>query len=317
MILAYIVRKIIRALLAIWMVFTFAFIILRVSGDPVTGVVMDEATPEMLEYYRRLWGFDQPLWEQYLTYFRNAFRGDFGISIVQSRDALEMVLERVPNTLRLGGASLCVILLLGVPAGVLAALHRNSVRDRVIMVLAVSGHSIPNFFLGILLIMLFAVALHMLPATGDDTWRHMIMPVFTLGTAGAAVIARFTRGAMLKVLEQPYVRAAIAKGEPWPRVVWRHAAPNAAIPTVTVVGFMLGGMVGGSIITESVFAWRGVGELLVDSVGFRDVAVVQVILLMVATCMVCVNLAVDLIYGWLDPRVRVQAGRSSAEQTAR
>lgn len=307
MTLSFVFQKVMRALLAIWMVFTFAFIILRISGDPVTGVVFDDAPPEVLEHYRRLWGFDRPIWEQYLTYFQNAFRGDFGTSIVQHRDALEMVLERVPNTLWLGGTALLLVLSIGVPAGVFAALNRNSVWDRVIMVFAVSGHSIPNFFLAVLLIMLFAVGLNLLPATGDESFAHMVMPAFTLGTSGAAVIARFTRGAMLEVLEQPYVQAALAKGEPWQRVVWRHAFPNAAIPMATIVGFILGGMIGGSIITETVFAWRGVGELLVNSVGFRDVAVAQVILLMVATSMVCVNLIVDLLYGWLDPRVQTDA----------
>jgi peptide/nickel transport system permease protein len=172
------------------------------------------------------------------------------------------------------------------------------------MAFSVAGYSVPNFVLGLLLVLLFAVNLRWLPSSGAESWRHAILPVIVLGTAGAGILARFTRSTMLEVLGQPYVRTAIAKGVPWYRVVNWHALPNAAIPTVTVVGFMVGSLIAGAVVTESVFAWPGIGRQLVLAVSQRDVAVVQVILLLVAGSMVASNFTVDLLYGWLDPRVR-------------
>jgi len=166
------------------------------------------------------------------------------------------------------------------------------------------GLSVPNFFLGVLLILLFSVAWQILPSAGSESWRHYIMPVITMATAEASVFARFTRSEMLEVLNQPYIRTAIAKGVPWKKVVREHALPNAAIPTVTMAGFFVGSLIVGGVITENVFAWPGVGRLLVDSVANRDLAVVQVAILIIAISMVTANLIVDLAYGWLDPRVR-------------
>jgi peptide/nickel transport system permease protein len=179
------------------------------------------------------------------------------------------------------------------------------------MTAAVLAHSVPSFVLGILLIGVFAVRLRLVPTSGSETWAHLVLPVITLGAAGAAVIARFVRSSMLEILGQPYVRTAVAKGVPWRKVVRRHALPNAAIPTVTVVGFLVGGLVAGSVIVESVFAWPGVGRLLVTSVANRDLAVVQVILLLIAATMVTANTIIDLLYGWLDPRLR-DGDRASA-----
>jgi peptide/nickel transport system permease protein len=172
------------------------------------------------------------------------------------------------------------------------------------MTLSVMGLSIPNFFLGVLLILLFSVTWQILPSAGSETWRHYIMPVITMATAEAAVFARFTRSSMLEVLNEPYIRTAIAKGVPWKKVVREHALPNAAIPTVTVAGFFVGSLIVGGVITENVFAWPGVGRLLVNSVANRDLAVVQTAILMIAISMVTTNLIVDLSYGWLDPRIR-------------
>jgi peptide/nickel transport system permease protein len=173
------------------------------------------------------------------------------------------------------------------------------------MAVSVFGYSVPNFVLGLMLVLIFAVNLRWLPSSGSETWWHAILPVIVLGTAGAGILARFTRSTMLEVLGQPYVRTAMAKGVPWHRVVNWHALPNAAIPTVTVVGFMVGALIAGAVVTESVFAWPGIGRQLVLAVANRDVAIVQVILLFAAASMVVSNLAVDLAYGWLDPRVRI------------
>jgi peptide/nickel transport system permease protein len=263
-----------------------------------------EAPPEAIAAFRAAWGLDQPLWQQYIDYFGAIAQGDLGVSMRDRKPALDLVLDRLPITLALMLPALAVKLLVGIPAGIYAALHRDTWIDRATMAFSVAGYSVPNFVLGLLLVLLFAVNLRWLPSSGAESWRHAILPVIVLGTAGAGILARFTRSTMLEVLGQPYVRTAIAKGVPWYRVVNWHALPNAAIPTVTVVGFMVGSLIAGAVVTESVFAWPGIGRQLVLAVSQRDVAVVQVILLLVAGSMVASNFTVDLLYGWLDPRVR-------------
>lgn len=297
-------RKVLRALVTLWLSVTFVFVILRVSGDPVRTILPDDAPQEMFDQYYRMWGLDKPIWEQYLLYFRNIWNGSLGKSFLNGQDAVEMVFEHIPKTLELMGAGFLLMVILGVPLGVLAALHRNKGLDRFVMTLAVSGYSVPNFFLGILLILLFSVQWRILPSGGSDSFLNILMPAFTIGTSGAGVLARFTRSAMLEVLNQPYIRASTAKGIPWGQVVQSDALPNAAIPTVTVIGFIIGGLLGGALVTETVFAWPGMGRLLVNSVSTRDLAVVQVIMLVTAFAMVVVNMTVDILYGLIDPRVR-------------
>jgi len=191
-------------------------------------------------------------------------------------------------------------------AGVIAALNRNSWLDRAIMTLSVVGFTVPSFVMGLVLALVFAVKLKWLPSGGSGTWQHAILPVVTMGMIGAAVIARFTRSAMLEVLGQPYIRTASAKGLSWAGVVVRHALPNAAIPTLTIIGFMVGSLVAGAVVVESIFSWPGVGRLLVGAVANRDLAVVQTILILIGFTMVFANLMVDLAYGWIDPRLRVR-----------
>jgi peptide/nickel transport system permease protein len=263
-----------------------------------------EAPPDAIAAFRAAWGLDEPLWRQYLDYIVAVLRGDLGVSMRDRRPALDLVLERLPDTLALMLPAFALKLGIGIPAGIYAALHRDTWIDRTTMAFSVAGYSIPNFVLGLMLVLLFAVNLRWLPSSGAESWRHLVLPVIVLGTAGAGILARFTRSTMLEVLGQPYVRTAIAKGVPWYRVINWHALPNAAIPTVTVVGFMVGSLIAGAVVTESVFAWPGIGRQLVVAVSQRDVAVVQVILLLVAASMVASNLAVDMLYGWLDPRVR-------------
>ena len=304
-------RKLARAALTLWLVVTFTFVILRVTGDPALAILPTDSPPEVLAHFRSEWGLDRSLWQQYALYFVNVAKGNLGISFIDNRDAVTVVLEKVPKTLWLGIPSLLLMLAIGFPAGIAAALRRDGPLDRAIMTAAVLAHSIPSFVLGILLIGIFAVRLRMLPTSGSDSWQHLVLPMVTLGASGAAVIARFIRSSMLEILGQPYVRAAVAKGVPWPRVVRGHALPNAAIPTVTVIGFLVGGLVAGAVIVESVFAWPGVGRLLVTSVSNRDLAVVQTILLLVAATMVTANCVIDLLYGWLDPRLRAE-GQGSA-----
>lgn len=305
--LRYAAIKILRAVLTLWLVVTFVFVVLRITGDPTEQLLPDDIDPLIRDYYRTAWGLDRPLWEQYLKYFQSAFHGDFGISFRNRLPAAEVIWQRVPKTLELGLATFVAALAMGIPLGVFAALNRDRWLDRLTMSFAVFGFSMPNFFLGILLILLFALHLRILPSSGYGTAAHMVMPVITLATAFAGSIARFTRSAMLEVLARDYLRTAEAAGAGLGRRVWRHALPNAAIPIVTIVGFSLGGMIGGAVVTENVFAWPGVGRLLTSAVADRDLSVVQGIVVLVAVTMVAANLAVDLAYGWLDPRVRVGA----------
>lgn len=302
--LMFFLQKLLRATLTVWAVVTFVFIILRVSGDAAVEILGVEIGPEAIAAFRRRWGLDLPLWEQYLIYFGNLLQGDFGISLVDGRPALEVVLDRVPKTLALMLPTTILTLGLGIPAGIYAALHRNSWIDRGTMAISVMSFSLPNFVVGILLILLFSVTWRILPTSGSETWKHYIMPVITMSTADAAIFARFSRSAMLEVLNQPYMRTALAKGIPWHTAVRRHAVPNTAIPIVTIAGFFIGSMIAGGVITENVFAWPGVGRLLVSAVGYRDTAVVQAIVILIAVTMVTTNLIIDVLYGWLDPRVR-------------
>jgi peptide/nickel transport system permease protein len=296
-----------RALLTILFVMTFAFVVLRLSGDPALLIMSVDAPPEAIKAFREAWGLERPLWEQYFAYLGHAAVGDFGKSMRDGRPAIELVMERVPATLALTLPALALKIGIGIPAGIYAALHRNSMADRVTMAVSVAGFTMPSFVLALLLVLVFAVNLGWLPASGSGSLAHAVLPIITLGTADAAIMARFTRSAMLEVLGQPYVRAASAKGVTWRRVISHHALPNAAIPTVTIIGFMIGSLVAGAVVVESVFAWPGIGRLLVSAVANRDLAIVQALLMVIAAWMVMANLAVDLAYGWLDPRVRAAA----------
>ena len=293
-----------RALLTIAMVVSFAFVVLRLSGDPAMLMLSAEAPAEAIAAFRHAWGLDQPLWMQFLDYCVNILHGDLGQSMRDGRPAAALVWERVPATLVLTVPALLIKVGVGVPAGIQAALHRGSWMDRLVMAAAVAGFTVPSFVLGLVLVLVFSVQLGWLPSGGQDSWLSPILPVITLGIGGAAILARFTRSAMLEVLGQPYIRTASAKGVPWRAVVRGHALPNAAIPTVTIIGFMVGSLIAGAVVVESVFSWPGVGRLLVVAVSNRDLAVVQCILLLVAVTMVTANLAVDLLYGALDPRLR-------------
>lgn len=302
--LRYLLSRLLRAVLTIVAVVTFAFVVLRLSGDPALLIMSVDAPPEAVEAFRAAWGLDQPVWEQYLRYFAQVAQGNLGQSMRDGRPAFTVVMERVPETLALTLPAFAMKLLIGIPAGIYAALNRNRLADRLTMVISVAGFTVPSFVLALILVLIFAVNLGWLPSGGAESWRHAILPVITLGLSGAAILARFTRSAMLEVLGQPYIRAASAKGLPWRRVVTDHALPNAAIPTVTIIGFMVGSLVAGAVVVESVFSWPGVGRLLVVAVSNRDLAIVQTILLLVAITMVCANLIVDMLYGWIDPRLR-------------
>lgn len=300
----FVAIRLARALLTIGMVVTFAFVVLRASGDPARAMLSPETPAAAVDAFRKAWGLDAPVWVQYARYVLAVVHGDLGQSMRDGRAAITVVAERIPVTLMLTGPALALNLLLGIPAGIYAALRHGSLADRLVMAVAVAGFTVPSFVLGLVLVLAFAVELPWFPSGGAGTLRQLVLPVVTLGLGGAAVLARFTRSAMLEVLGQSYIRTASAKGVPWRGVVTGHALPNAAIPVLTIVGFMVGNLIAGTVLVESVFSWPGVGSLLVVSVMSRDLAVVQCILLVVAAAMIVTNVAVDLLYGVLDPRLR-------------
>jgi peptide/nickel transport system permease protein len=263
---AYIIRKVLRAILTVWMVTTFVFLILRLSGDPTVSVLGLEASPEAVEAFRAKWGLDKPISVQYFDFISNAIKGDLGPSILEGRSALKAVLSRLPNTLILMVITTSLTFIVGISLGLLASLYHNTNKDRFIMVIAVAGYSMPTFVVGILLVLLFSVKLGWLPSGGSGTWAHFILPVLTMTLVESAVFARFTRSAMLEVLYQPYIKTALAKGLSWWQIVRRHALPNASIPIVTIMGFWIGLIIAGAVITESIFGWPGIGRFLVFSV---------------------------------------------------
>ena len=303
----FVATRLLRAVITVFAVVTFAFVVLRMSGDPAQVMLGPDVPQDAVDAFRKAWGLDQPLWIQYLAYLKSIFSGDFGVSMRDKESAMRLVLERIPATLQLTIPALLLKVLIGIPAGVYAALHRQSVTDRGVILLAVLGFTIPSFVMGLLLVLIFSILLGVLPSGGQDSWMHGILPTITMAIGGIGILARFSRSAMIEVLGQPYIRTASAKGLKWPDVVWRHALPNAALPIVTIVGFMVGSLIAGAVVVESIFSWPGIGRLLVVSVTNRDLAVVQCILLMIALTMVASNLVVDLLYGWLDPRLRAQA----------
>ena len=302
--ISFFLTRLLRAFITVMLVVTFAFIVLRMSGDPAQIILGPDAPPQAIEAFRKAWGLDQPILVQYFSYFGAIFQGDLGVSMRDGQKAVDLVAERIPATLMLTIPTLLLNLAIGIPAGVYAALHRDSIIDRLVMMTAIIGFTLPNFVLGLVLVLIFSVTLKWLPSGGSDTWMHAILPVLTMSIAGAAILARFARSAMIEILGQPYIRTASAKGVRWGDVIRNHALPNAAIPIVTLVGFMVGSLVAGAVVIESLFSWPGVGRLLVVAVSNRDLAVVQCILLLISSTMVLSNLVVDLLYGFLDPRLR-------------
>jgi peptide/nickel transport system permease protein len=302
---AYILRRIL-SLIPIWLGISFiVFMIMQlVPGDPAVMVAGLDATEEEVENVRQYLGLNDPWYEQYWRFVSNAVQGDFGKSSISRRPVLDEIKDRFPKTVQLAVAGLVVSTTLGVTAGVISATRQYSVLDNIVMVLALLGVSMPVFWLGLMMMIVFSVNLGWLPTSGTGTWKHLVMPGVALGLGSAGIVARQTRAAMLEQLEQDYMRTAIAKGLRWRVAVRRHALRNAAIPSVTVVGLQFGGQLGGAVITETVFAWPGMGDLIVTAVKFRDIQVVQAGILILSTIFVLVNLAIDVLYAYLDPRIK-------------
>jgi peptide/nickel transport system permease protein len=283
------------------------FVILRVvPGDPARMLLPEGAPESAVEELNRHLGLREPIWVQYGLFVRSVVRGDFGQSFQYRAPALQVVVERLPATISLTAAAMLLTALCGVAIGIVTALRPRTAYDYVGTGLAVLGQSLPNFWLGIMLILLFGVTLRWLPTSGFKGWQYLILPSITLAAFPTALVTRLTRSSMLEILGQDYVRTGRAKGLAEPRVVMRHALKNATIPIVTVIGLQIGTLLGGAVITESIFAWPGIGKLVVDAIFFRDFPVVQTILIFSATIFVVINLLVDVLYTVLDPRIRYQ-----------
>jgi len=302
----YFVRRLLQSLIVLLGVSFVVFFILHLTGDPALVLLPPDASPEDVRRFREAMGFNDPFFVQYGRFLGGALRGDFGQSIRHGESAFRLVAERMPATFELAGAALLLALVLSIPAGIISAVRRNTALDYFSTVVALLGQSMPTFWLGIMLILVFSVQFHLLPSSGRGTIEHLILPAVTLGLFTTARITRLTRSGMLEVLNQDYIRTARAKGVSDPPVVWKHALKNAAIPIVTIVGIELGTLLGGSVITETIFAWPGVGRLSVQAIANRDYPVVQAAVFLLASTFVLVNLLVDLVYTYLDPRIRLR-----------
>jgi peptide/nickel transport system permease protein len=276
-----------------------------VPGDPAQAMLGEGATPQDVSALRSKLGLDLPLPIQYGRFMWGLTRGDLGTSLRTGRPVAASIAERMPATFELALASMLVAVLLAVPLGVLAAVRHGTAVDHAAMAAALVGVSMPNFWLGPLLAIVFAVQLGWLPVSGRGTLAHIVLPAVTLGAALCAILARMTRTSLLEELREPYVAAARARGVTTARAVWHHALRNSLAPVVTIIGLQLGSVLTGAIITETIFSWPGVGRLLIQSISFRDYPMVQGCILLIAVTYVAVNVLTDLAYGWLDPRVRL------------
>ncbi|HSE95060.1 MAG TPA: nickel ABC transporter permease [Methylomirabilota bacterium] len=302
---AYLIRRLAQSLVVLLGISVVVFVILHLTGDPTLLMLPPDVSAEEVARFRKAMGFDDPLAVQYWRFLRGALRGDFGNSLRHDEPALALVWQRMPATLELTAVAMAIAVALAIPAGIVSAVFRNSTLDYVSTVVALVGQAMPTFWLGIMLILVFSVALGLLPSSGRGTWANLVLPAVTLGLFTTARIMRLTRSGMLEVLGQDYVRTARAKGVGERRVVWKHALRNAGIPVLTIVGLELGTLLGGAVITETVFAWPGVGRLSVQAIYNRDYPLVQAAVFVLASIFVLVNLVVDVLYTYLDPRIRV------------
>jgi peptide/nickel transport system permease protein len=299
----YVARRLLQSLGVLLGVSIIVFGLLHLTGDPTRLLLPLEAREEDVRQLRALLGLDAPLWVQYVRFLAHAVRGDFGLSFKHQLPALTLIVQTLPATLELTAAGLGLALVVAVPAGILAALKRNSLLDFVCSVGVLLGQAMPVYWLGLLMIMVFAVGLGWFPAAGRDGASSVVLPAAALGAFSMARIARMARSGMLEVLAQDYVRTARAAGVRRFVVTYKYALKNAAIPLVTVVGLEFGVLLGGAVITETIFAWPGVGRLAVDAIFSRDYPLVQAIVAVLATLFVVINLAVDIVYMYLDPRI--------------
>lgn len=305
----FIITKILSAVIGLLGVMCLVFLLIHViPGDPVEVMLGESAQPADRETLRHVLGLDLPLHQQWWNYLKALMHLDFGTSLFSHRPIVDLLLERIPATLYLSVVSLLVAIALALPLGLLAAVRQHTPLDYGAMGFALFGMSIPNFWLGPLLIMVGALWLGWFPVSGQEGWQSVVLPALTLGTAMAAILARMIRSSVLEVLGEDFMRTARAKGLSETRAVILHALPNSLLPVLTLLGLQLGGLLGGAVITETVFAWPGLGLLMIEAIQQRDYPVVQAAVLCISLTYILVNLLTDLLYAWLDPRIQLKTG---------
>ena len=306
-------NRLVLTIPVVWLVVSLVFLLIHlVPGDPILQMLGEGATPADIASLRHLYGLDQPLWKQYFHYWAGVLHGNLGVSIRLHETVAQLIVSRYPYTIALTVAALVLALALSVPAGIVAAVRRGRRTDQVLSVVSLFGLSVPAIALGPILILVFSILLGWLPVSGANAtgtshidWHYLILPAVTMGTSLAAILTRMVRTAMLEELGQDYIRTARAKGLSEFAVVCRHALPNAMVPIVTIVGLQFGALLAGAIVTETIFSWPGLGRLVVTAIDNRDYALVQGCLLAIGLTYVLVNLLTDLVYRWVNPRMRV------------
>ena len=300
----FLVYRLGRMLVALWAVVTVVFVVMRLSGDPVPLLLPPDAPIAEMERLRHEMGLDRPIFVQYGVFVNQALRGDFGRSIHFRTSAMQVAWERVPATLELAGASFLCAIIIAIPAGVISAIKRGTAYDSIVMGVALIGQAAPTFYIGIMLILTCSLWLGLFPTSGRGEWRQLVLPAITLGAFAMASIARITRSAVLEILRADFIRTARAKGLPEFYTIAKHTMRNAAIPIITIVGLQLGNLLGGAVVTETIFSWPGIGRLAIQSIYNRDYPIVQSCVFMTAGMFVVLNFMVDVAYGILDPRIR-------------
>jgi ABC-type dipeptide/oligopeptide/nickel transport system permease component len=304
-VVAYIVRRLAQTIMVLFGVSILSFGTLYLTGDPTMLMASESWNQQQIDAFRHQMGFDRPWIVQYADFLGKAVHGDFGVSLRQQQPTLALIADRLPATLQLAAAAMAIAIFIGIPLGAAAAMRRGSLWDNVLMLGGLLGQSVPVFWLGLLMIMVFAVGLGWFPVAGTGGPQYLVLPALTLGLFSTAYIARMTRSSMLEVLGRDYVRTAHGKGLDDRRVIVGHALRNALIPLVTIIGLQFGALLGGAVITETIFAWPGVGRLTIQAIQAKDLPLVQACVLFLALIFVFANLVVDLLYAYLDPRIRL------------
>jgi peptide/nickel transport system permease protein len=303
----FLARRLVLTIPVLLGVATLVFSLIHlIPGDPAQAMLGEAAAQADVEALRQRLGLDRPLLEQYGVFLQGLAKGDLGTSLRTGQPVTDQIVERMPATFELAAAAMLVAIAFALPLGIIAAVRRGTAVDHAAMTVSLAGVSVPNFWLGPLLAIIFAVELGWLPVSGRGTWAHLVLPAISLGAALAAILARMTRATMLEELREQYVMAARARGVSSVRAVLRHAFRNSLIPVVTLLGLQFGAVLTGAVITETIFAWPGIGRLLIQSIGFRDYPLVQGCILLIALTYVGVNLLTDMLYGVLDPRIRYE-----------
>ena len=305
----YLIRRLLQSIVVVFGVSIVAFGMTFLTGDPtevILGAGADQMTVQQIDEFRVKMGFDRPWYVQYLDFVGKALQGDFGYSFIRHQPAFEVITQRLPATIQLSAFALVISIVFSIPLGVISATRSNTLLDYFVTIVALVGQSVPSFWLGILLILLFGVYLRWLPISGSGSWQQLIMPGVTLAAFSIARNMRLTRSSMLDFMQMDFVRTARAKGLPERQVIYGHVLRNSLLPIVTAIGLQMGFLLGGSVITETIFGWPGVGREIIAAIGSKDFYVVQAGVIMLALIFTAVNLLVDLVYSWIDPRIRYE-----------